>query len=359
MDEKEITPGTVPAFVEAPSSQRATRRIRQRDSAIALPPTPNVNDWGKVRELARKQLDRFTSLDSKVLRKSDPEDIHDIRVASRRLQQVVDLLYPRPQPREIRKLRRVMKRYRRVLSDVRNCDVLLGQVTSRLARKRTARREEWEAVAAYLRQRRSESFEKALRKMSKVNIAVFFLQLRNLLYGNADASSHDDASPPVSPNGATPKQFHERVGESLEQLSQAFHAQIAQSHHDRRAPVIHGARIATKRLRYLIEVVHEFNVPGSDDVLVWLRDVQQFLGEWHDLEVLEEVMIQMVARPQFMQEHLSTAMGVEKLVLLTRKNKMHLEEKYIEMTKDSPDLRRMRNWVAYVLSSPSAAFATP
>jgi len=356
MDQDKTAVSTEGPILEAPASHspRQTRLIEKADELV---PLERLDEWGRVQSLARKQLDRFMSLQSKVLRRSDPEDIHDVRVASRRLQQVVDLLYPQPRSREVRKLRRVMRRCRRALSDVRNCDVLIGQVRSRLARKRTAHREVWEAVAGYLEQRRSESFDKALRKMTKANVAVFFLHLRKLLNGNG-TSDHHPSLIAASPDEAAPRQFYQQIGESLERLTQAFQTQVAQSHHDRRASVIHGARIATKRLRYLIEVIHEFNVPGSDDVLAWLRDLQQLLGDWHDLEVLADLMIEMVARPEFLKEHLSTAMGVERLVLAMRKSKATLEEKYIQMTKDSPDLRRMRNWVNYVLSSPSAAFAT-
>jgi triphosphatase len=82
----------------------------------------------KICQLAVCQLDRFMSFEPKVLRGGDPEAIHDMRVASRRLQQIVDVLHPRPQPREIRRLRRKMRRSRGALSDLRNCDVQLARV---------------------------------------------------------------------------------------------------------------------------------------------------------------------------------------------------------------------------------------
>src|SRR5881296_1043925 len=85
-----------------------------------------------------------------------------------------------------------------------------------------------------------------------------------------------------------------------------------------RAPVVHGVRIAAKRLRYLIEVFEEFKVAGSAEALAWLRCLQQHLGDWHDFEVLEELMIEMVARPAFLRDHLELALGVEKLILKNR-----------------------------------------
>ena len=92
--------------------------------------------WQRVPELARRQLDILISLQPKVLRGDDPDAIHDMRVASRRLQQILDLLYPKPRPQKIRKLRRIIRRARTTLSGVRNCDVLLQRVEKLLARKR-------------------------------------------------------------------------------------------------------------------------------------------------------------------------------------------------------------------------------
>ncbi len=315
-------------------------------------------EWTKVRKLAVRQLDRFMALEPKVLRGDDPDAIHDMRVASRRLQQVLDLIYPPPAPGEIRKLRRVIRRSRRSLSEIRNCDVLLQSIGARLGRKRAAHREIWTAVEHYLHQRRSKSFEKALRKISKMNMAGFYVRLKSHLTVNGHMPHPEprglfaaDAQPLL------PEHFYERLGQSLERVAKAFEDQLAQSQGDPRAATIHGARIATKRIRYLIEVIHEFGVPGSEERLVWLRDLQRLLGEWHDLQVLEEMMIEMVARPEFLREHLEMAMGVEKLIARNRLGRKGLEQKYFEMTRDSHEFRRTKDWVTYLVASPSAAFA--
>lgn len=320
---------------------------------------PALDEWGKVRQLARKQLDRFMSFEPKVLRGDDPDAIHDMRVASRRLQQVLDLLYPPPPPREVRRLRRKIRRCRRALSEVRNCDVLLQRVEGYLTRKQTARREIWTAVEHYLHQRRSENFDKALRKLSKVNLAVFYVHLKEFLTSDgAGPDRGQRAHPLASAEELVADLFYQRIAQGLERVWQAFETQIGHSHQDPRAPVIHGVRIAAKRLRYLIEVIREFEVPGSADMLAWLRGLQQHLGDWHDLEVLEQMMIEMVARPEFLRDHLDIAMGVEKLILRNRTTKKGYQDKYFRMTLESAEFQRMKDWVAYLLSSPSAAFAT-
>jgi CHAD domain-containing protein len=311
--------------------------------------------WKKVRELALRQLNRFMSYEAKVLRGDDPDALHDMRVASRRLQQMLDLLYPKPRPPELRRLRRQIRRCRRVLGDVRNCDVLLGHVEKSLGRKRSARRQAWTAVQHYLLLRRSESFLRAMRRFGKVNLAVFYVNLKEFL---AQDKQHSHPSEHGHHGAAAARPaFSQHIGRALQSVWTAFEDQVTLSHGDSRPAVIHGARIATKRLRYLLEVFHEFDVAGSAEALAWLRELQQHLGEWHDVEVLEQMMVEMVARPAFLREHLPLAMEVEKLILWNRENKGRFEEKYFRMSRESPEMRRLKDWVAYLVASPSAAFA--
>jgi len=62
---------------------------------------------------------RFVALEAKVLREMTRDDIHDMRVASRRLQQVLDLIFPKPLPREGPPLETQDQAMRRVAGDVR------------------------------------------------------------------------------------------------------------------------------------------------------------------------------------------------------------------------------------------------
>lgn len=80
-------------------------------------------------------------------------------------------------------------------------------------------------------------------------------------------------------------------------------------------------RIGAKKVRYLIEVIHQLEVFGSENALAILRHLQQHLGDWHDLEVQEQMMLEMVARPPFLRSHLDLAMEVEKLALRNRQRK--------------------------------------
>lgn len=347
----EVNGKTSPALNDVPDLQDAQSLLEKK----ADPGVPR-DEWARVRELALAHLGRLMSLEPKVLRGDDPDAIHDMRVASRRLQQALDLLYLRPRPGEVRRCHRRMRRCRRALGEVRNCDVLLQRSEKLLARKRTARREVWAAVRDYLVERRAQSFQKALRRLAQLNLAVFYLYLNESLTSNGAAPPLPASQAIAAPVKAPTEPFHERVVPALGRAWKGFENQVSISHRDPRAPVIHQVRIATKRLRYLIEVIHEFNVSGSAEALAWLRRLQQHLGDWHDLEVLEQIMIEMVARPEFLRDHLHLAMGVESLVLGNRTTKRVYEEEYLKMTRDSVELTRLKEWLSYVLAFPSAAF---
>lgn len=325
-------------------------------------------EWATLQRLALRQLDRFVGFEPKVLRGDSARAIHDIRVASRRLQELLDLLYPAPRLRGIQKLRRKIRRSRRALSEVRNCDVSLARIDKTLGRKRTARREAWEVVRDYLAERRAKTAAKALRRFSKLNLAAFYVRLKEYLVSEASemnapgaAHSASDASPQVIafPDERAGQRLQRRLAESLEREWQAFEARLAESHRDRSADLLHRARIATKRVRYLVEVAHQFQVAGSGEALAGLRRLQRCLGDWHDLEVLEQRMLEMVARQEFLRQRLSTAMEVERLVVRGRAAKRRLEEKYLLMTLDageagSGEYQRLAHWVAGFLSSPAA-----
>lgn len=320
--------------------------------------TAPVEEWGRVRKLALRHLNRFISLEAKVLKGDDPDAVHDMRVASRRLQQILDLIFPSPVPREARRLRRKLRRCRRVLGDVRNCDVLLGQVEGRLARRRLADREVWGAVKQHLQERRSESFARAARKLSKLNLAVFYMRSKGVLERLRPATDHQPAAQPLAqPEEVVLEPFPPRLAQALLGVWSEFESQVAASHRERTVPSIHAARIGAKRLRYLLEVVNQFGIPGSSSALTWLERIQQCLGDWHDMEVLEEMIIEMLANPQFLRDQLTLALASGKLILRNRVRKQGFQDKYFQMTLDLGNHAEVKNWAQGLLPVAAAARA--
>jgi CHAD domain-containing protein len=216
------------------------------------------------------------------------------------------------------------------------------------------------AVKQHLQERRSKSFARAIRKLSKVNMAVFYMRTKEILDRLRPTPDRDHVSHPlVQPEGLAFEPFPARLAQALVGIWSEFERQVAASHREMTAPSIHAARICAKRLRYLLEVVNQFGVPGSSGALTWLRKIQQHLGDWHDMEVLEEMIVEMIAKPKFLRDQLPLAMATGKLILRNRTTKRGCRDKYFRMTLDSPNYQEIKNWAEGLLAATASTIASP
>ncbi len=276
-------------------------------------------------------------LEPKVLRGDDPDAIHDFRVASRRLQPALDFLTLSPQTAGIRKARRKVKRCRKACSEVRNCDVFIQRIEKLLARTRGTRREAWEAVLDYVRERRGKAHAKASKKLGQLNFARVYTRLRTHLESNTLPMSMEPGSELSEASQGREAQFQNWIFERLKQARANLERYFAGAQDSSDVQAIHRARIATKKLRYLIEILDDLGVQGSHPALTRLRKLQQHLGGWHDLEVEEQMMEEMIAEPGFLRERLDLAMQVMRLIAQNRKAKSRILARFREWTLAGAD----------------------
>jgi CHAD domain-containing protein len=340
--------------------------VRGRKKALSAPELTSVSpelpggavqfDGEQLLAVAKQRLDRFLSLEPQVLRDEDVEAIHDFRVASRRLQQIFDLLFPRPRPPKIRKLRRSIRRARRALSVVRNCDVLMQRAGRTLGRKRLSHREPWEVFHSYLEGRRAKSFQKAARRLGRMKLSAFYVQMRSQL--KVLPQLHSLAHSPSEigePAGATSASLSGRLATALQEAWLALEERTAEWREERSAPALHAVRIAAKQFRYLIEVIHELGDTSARSALEPLRRFQDRLGDWNDLEVMEQMMLEMIGSPEYLQEHLPLAIEIEQLVVRNRRTKKRGESRILSALEDSPEWSALGEWVNQFLSVSSDA----
>ncbi len=320
--------------------------------------------WEVVRGIARRHLNLFVSLEKKVLQGEDPKAIHDFRVASRRLQQALDLLYPKPRSKKVRKLRDVIRRSRGTFSEARNCDVLLERVDRYLAQKRSGQRETpretWISFREFLEKRRAEAFRASVGKLIRMNLSDFYVRLRDSLSSPPQAVegslSGNGAEAEASPEG---EPFESRLIRELQTTWDHFEAQVQHSQNEGETNSLHPVRIAAKQLRYLVELMVQLHVPGSQKVVSRLKRLQQHLGNWHDLEVMEEMMAEMLSRPKFLRGHIDLAIRIEKLMLRNRKDKGIYQKKYFAVAFQTGGCSEMKAWVNdFTTSAPPAGAET-
>jgi CHAD domain-containing protein len=255
-------------------------------------------------------------------------------------------------------LRRSIRRCRRVLSEVRNCDVLLERAERTVKRKRVSRQEAWRAFRDYLKPRRARLFREASRRVSKLNLSTIYLNLRKELAALRSPSAWSELPAPAGHLPALAVDLdavlRQRMAASLEKTWGDLLAAIAGAQESRAAGSLHSVRIAGKKVRYLIEVIHLLREPGSDAPLKHLRGMQALLGDWHDLEVLEQAMLEMVARSGMLSAQLELAMDVERVVIRSRKQKLACETKFYQRCRETGDWEQMGHWVKSFVASSKA-----
>ena len=251
----------------------------------------------KLFELSQKRLEKFASLLPRVLIRDDPETIHDARVGSRRLQQILRVLFPKPAPKQCRKLIRMLRKVRRALGDCRNHDVMEELIREKIdAAGNPVVRDAWDQLKVRVQERQKRELIRAREELSQCDIVDFVNRARRLL-GSAQWSKEIE---PTLTKGIT---------RALEEWTQAVDA----TKESQTPEQIHALRIAGKRLRYRVEMLAELGDGSAKARIKTLKTLQDQLGQWHDHHVLVRLAAKFLSRSDFLATHpdLSRALLVE------------------------------------------------
>ena len=294
------------------------------------PPKPQPR---KLVEIIDFQLAGLRTYHRAVLDTESVEAVHKMRVTTRRLQASLDLL---EREIKVRKLKRRLRSWRRKLSTVRNYDVFLELIEKEAASRGRTRRAQLELVQSILHSRR-------LQQATKVNRFLQGININSIAVGIGLATPVEAKTPTEQPNqtedgdssidreaaddgqtidAAGVEQFQDTSEEKpvfdeqsvagyaadrLDQRLEEFKALADQSHPTNNPAELHQLRIAAKRVRYLLEIVSEMGFGDATRALAWLRTLQDRIGDWHDLEALEEEIIEIVSSREFMKQHLTAS----------------------------------------------------
>ena len=122
-------------------------------------------------------------------------------------------------------------------------------------------------------------------------------------------------------------QLASHTADRLDQRVAEFLALAAQSHPATEAAELHELRIAAKRVRYLFEIISEMGYGDASRALVWLRTLQDRIGDWHDLESLEQEIIDIVSERDFLKAHLLESSRMLQVAAHLQKKKERLVAK--------------------------------
>jgi CHAD domain-containing protein len=235
--------------------------------------------------VAKKRLLRFVTLYPKALVTDEGAVVHHIRVASRRLQQVLQLLLPKAKYSRIKKLFRTLRKVRRAFGPCRNLDVNLELVSARIETTTASTRQAWERVHLWLEEKRALAIEAGRAELRQHDLVGFIERVQSLLEDGVDDKE-----------GLA--QLAERTKEAFSDWRDAFDTARADPVVER----IHAFRIAGKRLRYRAELLGEVENASVKSMIGALKSLQDDLGLWHDHAVLRDHVAEFIGRPGFMAE---------------------------------------------------------
>ncbi len=231
-----------------------------------------------VARLLKTRLNRFTrSLDG--LERGDVGSLHRVRVASRRIRELVPIL--QLEASTSRKLNKRLRRVTRRLGAVRELDVLLLLIdelhVSRPMHQQALRRVRGVVAAA----------RDTARKRLKGHLPVEDLQRLGRKLGRIVDRSDDESA------GTTRGKAQVRAVQWAIDARVAHHAARLHATMDAAGAVyipdrLHSVRIATKKLRYAFELWEDVRGERNTDPIRALKRIQALLGRMHDLEVMIE-----------------------------------------------------------------------
>ena len=192
------------------------------------------------------------------------EAVHDLRVATRRIITVIQLLHsisPRPRLKEII---RMFKAQLDEFDELRDTQVILAEISESL--------HELPQLQGF--QKQQQSLEEKILKSVRRKIKKF--QTKNLT--RRIHKIHEKLEK-ESPEGLEAR-ILQSVDDAYSSVQQRFRlVDVA------RPPTIHRVRIAFKNFRYMVEIVHPLLEKYPEEHLKWMHDYQSRMGDIQDAEV--------------------------------------------------------------------------
>ncbi len=260
----------------------------------------------------RERLRKCVTLLPKVLSEDSPEAVHDLRVWSRRLQQVIVTLFPEPLPPDARAMVKTLRRTRRSLGEWRDSDVVIAMLKRKLRNVRNpAQKEAWTMVLESARAALERHTSRARRKIANRKMFTLAHRGHQLIRQRAQEAEPRDSDPFAT------------LGASVAAAYQDWRKSLAKAASSVDPADIHAFRIQTKRLRYRIELLRDLGSETATAALGSLKTLQDELGRWHDNLAFTRITAEAIADPDFLVRHPTTAAAM--LRGLNRDNARHLE----------------------------------
>jgi CHAD domain-containing protein len=210
-----------------------------------------------------------------VISGDDPHDVHQMRVATRRLRACLESTAPAYRDKVVVSLRKRLRRLARALGEVRDRDVLL----IRLHHDRDeseSQRDAIEATIERVQAERDEAHAALLKELDRKRTARLLAELHAFL-----ACPLEEVA---APDGDLPLLVRHYAGSAIwreyEQVRR-FETALSNASSER----LHELRIACKHLRYTLELYEPALGEEARQLIKGVTAMQEHLGDLHDTDV--------------------------------------------------------------------------
>lgn len=229
-------------------------------------------------DVIRKSLEKMLTHAPGVWAAEDIEEVHDMRVASRRLRAALSVFEPAFPCRRYDRFERDVAEVTRSLAEARDLDVMIAAVEKMGEDLKEGDRVGVEEFADGLRRRRQKlqgDVRDSLNRMQDLDLPSRFERIVEEPLEDALDRSLE-------------AHFSAEIALRAGQL-RAWEVWIADA---TRVAELHRMRIAAKRLRYTMELFAPFRDKEFADAVLRIKVIQEQLGEIHDADVLVPALVQ-------------------------------------------------------------------
>ena len=252
---------------------------------------PPTEVWSRLDKLLLDRLRKCAVLLPRILSRYDPDAVHDLRVWSRRSQQLIVGLFPQPRPPEARAIMRALRRARHSLGAWRDCDVLIALLERKARRIRRAdERQAWEMIRDLARKKRQRQMHRARSKLANRKLLALVHRGQELIERR------------VVPHGERDRDPFATIVSSVGEAHAQWREGLACARASLKTADIHAFRIQTKRLRYRVELARDLGSSTAQEALASLKAIQDELGRWHDSAELVMLAANALADPEFLAQ---------------------------------------------------------
>lgn len=238
--------------------------------------TPGESD--SLTRCVRERTELFFHLVDRFQLDEDPELIHDVRVASRRLSEGLGGLGSVIGKGHVDPIRDWLREARKLLGPVRDPDVMQAVLEGLLGGpEKVGKIPAAEAFLEALQRRRSFRLADARLQLSPETIAARREQLDDVLEGAADR--FDSAE-------GLEFRLREEILSRAAKRRKRFRRKAKKAAKTEKTDDLHAARIAGKKIRYTLELADEAGILDAKRELKSYKRVQDGLGDLNDLTVL-------------------------------------------------------------------------